>query len=156
MALNLHAVVRGAVQAVNADIPGWWYQSNGNVIASDGTQQPAYLQPLSVQLQVQPPSARDLKFIDFLQLQGVIRTVYMFSNPQGIVRVNQKGGDLLLFPQWAGAPNDTWLVEQPGEGWNVSSSGWTKLFAVLQLDRLYSVSSNGVLTLDGNGVIVRT
>jgi hypothetical protein len=158
IALNLHAAVRGPIQALNADISGWWYQSNGTGPESpDGTQNAAYLPALSVLLQVQPPSARDLKFIDYLQLQGVIRSVWMFSNPQGIVRVSAKGGDLLLFPQWAGAVNDTWLVARPDEGWNVDSGGWTKLYAVLQTDRLYSVSdSTGRLVLDANGVIVRS
>lgn len=157
MSLNLHAAVRQIIPAVNADVTGYWYRSNGSSIDSTGRQQPAYQAPLTVQLQVQPPSGRDIKFIDHLQLQGVIRSVWMFSNPQGIVRVNQTGNDLLLFPQWAGAANDTWLVARPDEGWNVDAGGWTKLYAVLQTDRLYSVSdSNGLLVLDSNGCIVRS
>ena len=157
MAINLHAAVRGAIQSVNPDTFGWWYQSSGSVQNPDGRQVPAYGAPSPVRLQVQPPSGRDLKFIDLLQLQGVIRTVFMFSNPQGIVRVNQRGGDLLLFSQWRGGPNDTWLVARPDEGWDVSEGGWTKLFAVLQLDRLYSsVNAQGQLVLDSEGRIVRT
>jgi hypothetical protein len=151
--------VRSAVQSVNPDVWGWWYRSKGNVPSTtgDGRQVPTYDAPAPARLQVQPPSARDLKFIDFLQLQGVIRTVYLFANPQGIVRVNQRGGDLLLFPQWKFAPNDTWLVKQPDESWNVSEGGWTKLFAILQLDRLYSsINEAGQLVLDSNGAIVRT
>lgn len=157
MSLNLHAAVRQVIPALNADISGWWYRSKGYVTGADGRQIAAYQPAVSVQLQVQPPSARDLKFAEFLQLQGVLRTVWMFSNPQGIVRVNQTGNDLLLFPQWAGVANDAWLVAQPDEGWNVDSGGWTKLFATLQTDRAYTISdSNGLLVLDSNGRLVRS
>lgn len=157
MSLNLHSAVRQVIPALNADITAYWYQSKGCLIGSDGRQQPAYQPAVTVQAQIQPPSGRDLKHIEYLQLQGVIRTVWMFSDPQAIVRVNAAGGDLLLFPQWAGAPNDTWLVAQMQESWNVDGGGWSKVFAVLQTDRLYSVlDSNGRLVLDSNGCIVRT
>ncbi len=157
MSLNLHAAVRNVIQAVNPDVSGWWYRSAGAVLNTDGRQVPAYQTPLSVMLQVQPPSARDLRFIEYLQMQGVIRTVYMFSNPQGIVRVNQTGNDLLLFPQWAGSPNDTWLVERPDESYNVDANGWTKLYVTLQTDRAYSVmDGSGRLVLDADGRIVRS
>jgi len=157
VSLNLRAKVNGALQGVNADVLGWWYQSNGWVpsTSGDGRQDPSYLAAQSVRLQVQPPSARDLRFAEYLELQGVIRTVFMYANPQGIVRVNQLGGDLLVFPQWHGQTNDTWKVEQPEEQWDVGTRGWTKLLAVLQTDRLYSVLDGaGRLVLDGQGRIV--
>jgi hypothetical protein len=157
VSLNLHGIVRGATPTVNPDIFGWWYKSTGSVSNVDGRQVPAYYSPAPVRLQVQPPTWRDLKFIDFLQLQGVIRTVFMFSNPQSIDRVNHRGGDLLLFPQWHCQPNDTWLVARPDEAWDVDEGGWTKLFAVLQTDRLYSsLNTQGQLVLDAEGRIVRT
>lgn len=156
MSLNLHAAVRGVIPAINADVTGYWYTSKGAPIGADGRQQPAYNAPVAVQCQVQPPTGRDLKFIDFLQLQGVIRTVFMFSNPQSIVRVNQTGNDLLLFPQWAGAPNDVWKVATMDELWNVDGGGWSKVYAILQTDRAYSVMTNGQLVLDSNGFIVRS
>ena len=155
--LNLHAKVRGAIRALNPDVPGWWYQSKGSVPNPDSRQVPAYLPAVAVRLQVQPPSAGDLRFAEFLQMQGVIRTVFMYSNPQGQVRVNQLGGDLLLFPQWAAAPVDAWLVEQPEESWSVGQRGWSKLLACLQTDRLYSVADGvGRLVLDGEGRIVQS
>jgi hypothetical protein len=157
VSLNLHAKVRGAIRAVNSDVSGWWYQSKGSVLNTDGRQVPAYQPAVAARMQVQPPSARDLEFAANLQLQGVIRTVFMYSNPQGIVRVNQLGGDLLLFPQWHGQPNDTWKVEQVDEQWDVGANGWTKLLAVLQTDRMYSVLDGlGRLVVDGQGRIVRS
>jgi hypothetical protein len=155
--LNLHGLSRGAINAVNPDISGWWFQSKGSVPNADGRQVPAYLPAIAARMQVQPPSARDLQFINFLQLQGVIRTVFMFANPNGIVRVNQLGGDLLAFPQYHGQPLDTWKVRQPDEGWDVGQRGWTKLFAVLQTDRLYTVfDSQGRPVLDSQGRIVQS
>lgn len=157
MSLNLHSVVRSVISAVNPDIAGYWYVNKGAILGTDGRQVASFEPAVSVQLQVQPPSAKDLRFAEFLQLQGVIRTVWMFSNPNGIVRVNQTGNDLLLFPQWAGTPNDAWLVSRPDEGWNVDSGGWTKVLATLQTDRLYTVSdSDGLLMIDSEGRLVRS
>lgn len=157
MSLNLHAAVRQVIPALNPDIAGYWYVNKGSIQNSDGRQVASFQPAVAVQLQVQPPSARDLRFAEFLQLQGVIRTVFMFSNPNGIVRVNQTGNDLLLFPQWAGTPNDAWLVSRPDEGWNVDSGGWTKVLATLQTDRLYTVSdSDGLLVIDSQGRLVRS
>ena len=157
--LNLHAKVRGAIGALTPDVPGWWYQSKGSVPSAtgDGRLVPTYQPAVAVRLQVQPPSARDLRFADFLQMQGVIRTVFMYSNPQGIVRVNQRGGDLLMFPQWSGANNDAWLVEQPEQNWQVGTKGWSKLLTCLQTDVLYSVLDGvGRLVIDGQGRIVES
>jgi len=157
MSLNLHAAVRQIIPALNADIAGFWYVNKGAVIGTDGRQVAAFQPAVPVQLQVQPPSAKDLRFAEYLQMQGVIRTVFMFSDPQGIVRANQAGNDLLLFPQWAGGPNDAWLVARPDEGWNVDQGGWSKLLAVLQTDRLYTASdSTGLLVLDSQGRLVRS
>jgi hypothetical protein len=156
MSLNLHCAVRQVIPAINSDITGYWYQSKGSVQSSTGRQQPTYNLPITVQCQVQPPSGRDLKFVDYLQLQGVIRTVWMFSDPQSIVRVNQTGNDLLMFPQWTGAPNDVWMIATMDESWAVVNNGWSKVYAVLQTDRAYSVTdSNGLLVLDSDGIIVR-
>ncbi|MDA8119118.1 MAG: hypothetical protein M0Z85_03520 [Gammaproteobacteria bacterium] len=155
MSLNLHGAVRQVIPAINSDITGYWYRSKGWVPSAGGRQQPAYNLPLTVQCQVQPPSGRDLRFIDFLQLQGVIRSVWMFSDPQTIVRVNQTGNDLLMFPQWTGAPNDVWMVATMPESWAVVDGGWSKVYVTLQTDRAYSIyDSNGQLVLDSNGIIV--
>jgi len=157
MSLNLHLAVRQVIPAINPDIAGYWYVNKGFVTGPDGRQVASFRPAVSMQLQVQSPSSRDLRFAEFLQLQGVIRTVWMFSDPQGIVRVNQTGSDLLLFPQWDGSQNDAWLVARPDEGWNVDQGGWSKMLAVLQTDRLYTVSdSDGLLVLDSQGRLVRS
>jgi hypothetical protein len=139
VSLNLHSIVRGVINTVNPDIQGLWLQSAGNTVNANFQQAPAYAQPVKVRLQVQPPSGRDLQHINFLNLQGVFRTVYMFSDPDAIVRITAKGGDLLQFPQFAGEPNDTWLVTQVSEKWNVADGGFSRVLVTLQTDPVTTV-----------------
>lgn len=140
MSLNLHAAVRGAINPVKQDIPAWWAVSSGYTTDAAGKRTPTFTIGASVQIQEQPPSYRDLQHINMLNLQGVVRTVFLYSNPNGVNRVNVKGGDLLLFPQWLGAPMDFWLVTRPDEQWDVTpGGGWTKLYATLQTDRNYTI-----------------
>jgi hypothetical protein len=177
MSLSLHNVVRQAIQAVNQDIPGVWLPSNGNAVNGDGTVQPVYRPPLEVMLQVQPPTTRDLQHINFLNLQGVIRSVWMYFNPRSIDRVAVQGGDLLLYmqsqpqflrdsngqivldsnsqPVLISSVNDGWLVAAIDEWWDVDSPGWTKLYAVLQTDgRSWVLDSNGLPVLNSTGGLV--
>lgn len=150
MSLNLHATVRAAIQTVNADITAVYIASNGYTRNPAGKQVPVYLDPVNVRAQVQPPSVRDLRHLEMLNIQGTTRTVYLYSDPQAIVRVTAKGGDLFQFPQFSGQPADNWLVVAVPEQWDVgtngappselptpppSVSGWSKLFVVLQTDR---------------------
>jgi hypothetical protein len=150
MSLNLHATVRAAIQTVNADITASYIASTGYTVNSAGKQTPSYATPVNVRCQVQPPSGKDLKHLEYLNIQGTIRTVFLYSDPQAIVRVTARGGDLLQFPQFTGAPTDNWLVVEVAETWDVgingtvpadlptpppSFSGWSKLYVTLQTDR---------------------
>jgi hypothetical protein len=151
VSLNLHATVRAAINTVNADITAAYLASTGNAPDASGRQVPAYAAPVSVLCQVQPPSGKDLRHLEFLNVQGTTRTVFLYSDPQAIDRVNVQGGDLLQFPQFTGQPVDKWLVVEVPETWDVSTnggqvgeglptpppsySGWTKLYVVLQTDR---------------------
>lgn len=150
MALNLHATVRGAIQSLNPDISAMYLASTGYSPNSAGKQVPQYAAPVTVKIQAQPPTGKDLKHMEFLNIQGTTRTVFLYSDPEAIDRVNAKGGDLLQFPQFSGAPADNWLVKAIAETWDVgtnnaassqlpdpppSYSGWTKLYVTLQTDR---------------------
>lgn len=136
MALNLHSIVRPAIQAVNPDTPVQWLVSTGFTVGSNGKQIPAFATPVPVRAQVQPPSGKLLQHANFLNIQGTLRSVYMYGNPQAISRVDAKGGDLLHFPQNVGAPVDNWLVLIVEEqGWNLTDGSWTKVGVILQTDR---------------------
>lgn len=127
MALNLHSAVRGAITAVNPDVLATWRISSGYTTAADGAQTPTYTDVTGVRVQVQAMTGRDLQHQDMQNTQGVVRSVYMWGDGQGVVRGNAKGGDLLAF---GGA---TWKVCAVLETWAPDSTGFCKLGVVLQL-----------------------
>ncbi len=132
MSLNLHGIVRGAINAVNPDMTGVWLQSNGYTVGADGTPTPQYIEHPGVKMQVQALSGDDLKHANFLSMQGVKRAVYLFSDVQGVNRPNSEGGDLLHFPEHVGGPLRIWLVAQVFETWTPDAAGFCKVGVVLQ------------------------
>jgi len=131
--MNLHGVVRGPVNAINPDIQGLILRSAGYDTKLDGYRRPKYLQAQSISLQVQALAGGDLRHAEFLNLQGVLRAVYLFGDTQGVERVAVKGGDLLQFPEYPGAPITNWLVTEVLETWN---PGWSKVIATQQIDAI--------------------
>lgn len=132
MGLNLHALVRPIITTVNPDTGGQWVRSAGYTVAEDGSQVPAYAAPAAIDMQVQSLTGRDLRHKDLLNVQGVLRKVYLFGNVQGVVRVDAKGGDLLVFPQERGGATFTWLIKAVLETWQPTAPGWCCVAAVLQ------------------------
>lgn len=131
MSLNLHGIVRGAINSVNPEFTGVWRQSTGYTTASDGVQSPTYTNA-TVPMQVQALSGLDLKHTDFLNMQGVKRSVYLFGDAQGVVKPEAKGGDILQFPQARGGVNYNWLVTHVLETWTPDGAGFCKVGVVLQ------------------------
>lgn len=158
MSLNLHNVVRGAIQAVNQDRIVPYLQSCGYTPNASGKQVPNYANPVAVSAQIQPPSGRDLRHMEYLNIQGTTRTVYLYSDPQAIVRVDARGGDLLQFPQFRGRPPDNWLIVHVDETWDSGPYGWSKVYVVLQTDRgsvpNYILASGGNFVEDSSGDLV--
>lgn len=135
MSLNLHEIVRPAIQAVNPDTQARWIVSTGYAVVN-GRQAAQYAPAVPVRAQVQPPSGKLLQHVNFLNIQGTLRSVYMYGNPQSVSRVDAKGGDLLQFPQNVGKPVDNWLVLIVEEsGWNLDDGSWSKVGVILQTDR---------------------
>lgn len=129
MNMNVFGMANTAIQVVNRNIPATWRRSNGYLIDDDGIQIPQYLNT-AVSVQVQAISGDALTFSEGLNIQGVMRSVYMFGNVQGVVRSDERGGDLLLFPQTPGDPVQTWKVVTVVETW----PDWAHVIAVLQTD----------------------
>lgn len=133
--LNLHEIVRPAIEAVNPDTEARWIVSTGYGTVN-GRQVAQYASAVPVRAQIQPPSGKLLQHTNFLNIQGTLRSVYMYGNPQGVSRVDAKGGDLLQFPQNVGRPVDNWLVILVEEqGWNLDGGSWSKVGVILQTDR---------------------
>ncbi len=133
--MNLHGIVRGAINSVNPDKTALYLSSTGNTVNADFSQTPSYAPGVRVRIQVQPIGKDELKHIDRLNLQGVFNTVFMFGDTQGLVRVQAKGGDLLQFAPFQGQAVQNWKVVGPVDGpWDVEYGGWTKILVCLQTD----------------------
>jgi hypothetical protein len=128
--INLRGVANSAVQAINPNITGTFYASAGFTINSAKKQVPTYADGVNVAMQVQAVDARELRHLEGLNIQGVLRSVHMYGNTQGVVRPNQQGGDLLYF---LGAPAGTlrvWKVVKVVETWPT----WCHVIVNMQSD----------------------
>lgn len=128
--INVHAAANKAVQAVNPDLIGTFYASTGNTVAADGKQTPTYAAGVNVPMQVQGLDAKDLKQLQNLSAEEVKRSVHMFGDTQGVVRVANKGGDLLWLRDRTGGALRLWKVVKVFETW----SDWCRVAVVLQTD----------------------
>ena len=114
--MNLHQIVAPLISAVNPSVSGTYQASNGYATDANYKQQPAYAAPVTMPMQVQALSAKDIEHLDALNIQGVVRKVFLNGNVQGVNRVTAKGGDLLNFN------GRKWLVTIVFETWD--ASGW--------------------------------
>ena len=126
--MNLHGTVRGAITSVNPDILASFQRSTGNTVGADFAQTPTYAAAVPVRIQSQALSGGMLRHSEFLNLQGVLRSVYMYGNTQGIVRPTQQGGDLLTFKLVPGGPDFLWKVVTVVETW----PDWSLVIVCLQ------------------------
>ena len=132
--MNLHGLVRGAITSVNPDVDCTLKASSGYTTAGDGSQVPGYITG-GARVQVQALKGEDKKYVDSLNIQGVVRKFFLFGDVEGLDRPFGKGGDLITFdPALTGAgpliPGTTWLVFTVFESWDVP--GWCSVGAVLQ------------------------
>ena len=121
MALNLHAVVSGAIGAINPFIQAQIKRSTGYTTLDDGTQVPQYT-TTDLMIQVQNLSNTELKQLDGMNIQNTTNSVSLSGDWNGTVRVGKQGGDLLIFN------GQVWLAVTVLENW----PQWTKLAVVLQ------------------------
>lgn len=131
MALNLHNIVSGPIDALNPRFTGTWRRSTGYTTGSNGVQSPTYADT-TVQMRVQALTGRDLKHESFVNVQGVKRVVTMFGLPQGVNKPDAQGGDLLVFPETRGGASKTWKIVHVFESWAPDTAGWGRVGVVLQ------------------------
>jgi hypothetical protein len=127
--MNLHAIASGVVAAVNPPIDAIVRISCGYDTASDGKRTPKYLPPVTVPAQLQSMTFGDLRQVEGLNLQGDKRGIYLYGNLNGIVRAENKGGDMITLA-WPGNALDgsEWLVAMVLEHW----PDWCKVAVTLQ------------------------
>lgn len=121
--MNLHNIVSGAIGAINPFQAANVQYSNGYTTAADGSQVPSYIEVDNVQVQVQALTAKELQHLASLNIQGVMKALYLNGNSQGVVRPLGQGGDLFTLV------SGTWLVTTVLETWD---TGWCKVAVMLQ------------------------
>jgi hypothetical protein len=124
--MNLHAIVTNVISSVNPPQAATLLVSNGSVTNPDGSRVPSYLAAQSVDAQVQALTAREVQHLDSLNIEGVMRAVYLNGFLEGANRALAKGGDILKFG------GQTWLVVQVLETWDTDN--WCKVAVALQTD----------------------
>lgn len=124
MSLNLHDMVRGAIQGVNEDVPGTVYVSTGRTVVR-GITQPAF-SAVAAALQVQALSHQRL-----LATRGALyaenrQTIYAYGNFSDLERPDQIGQGVIQI-----ASTGQWfMIVQVVEWW----PGWCHLEVTRQLN----------------------
>lgn len=126
--MNLHGMVRGAISTVNPDQLITLKRSIGYETDKAGKQIPKY-ETLQGMAQIQAMSSTDLRHTDNLNIQGIMRAVYLHGNWCGVVRADQKGGDILYFGQTPSEREQAWKVVSIVETW----ADWSKVVVCLQV-----------------------
>src|SRR5271165_3555195 len=117
--MNLHGIVRGAITTVNNDKVAYYLAGNpAPTVNADFSLTPNYAPAVAVRIQIQPLGRGDLQLVEKLNLQGVFRTVFLYGNAQGIVRVQAKNGDLLKFTTFQGEGVQTWKIVNVDGPWD--------------------------------------
>lgn len=149
MAINVRAIANKAVQAINPDVIANLLRSTGYTTAPTGKRTPTYA-TAPVVVQVQALAYSDLQQLDSLNIQGVRRAIYLQTQVMSVVRVQQAGGDLIVFADGTLPEGTTWLAVHVLERW----STWCKVAITLQDDQL-SLSGGLVTDLsDPNNEVV--
>jgi hypothetical protein len=125
--MKIRTIANAAIQGINADQYVTWVQNSGYTTAPDGDRTPTQVS-IQVRANVQALSGSDLRHVDGLNIQGVMRSVYLYGDVEGIVRADGKGGDMLQFAMTPGGEVHNWLVTQVIETW----ARWCKVIVTLQ------------------------
>lgn len=124
--MNLHAIVAGAIDVVNPRVDCIVRVSTGSTINAAGRRTPLYAPAVTRKGQVQPLSYKDITQLDMLNIQGTRRAIYLNGTIDGLVRSEEKGGDLIEIT--AGPNAGLYLVALVAEAW----PGWCKALCTLQ------------------------
>lgn len=123
--MNLHNIAAGAISAVNPMTNVQWFQSTGNNVSADGTPTPAYATAVTLTVQQQSMSQKDLQHMAMLNIQGIFTKFYLNGAAYSVNRVTQQGGD-----KFVDTIGRTWLVAVVLELW----PDWCAVAATVQVN----------------------
>lgn len=124
MSLNLHASANSLITAVNANEIITLNRNTGYTTAADGTRT-AVFSAYSGPAQIQPVSNNELTHLSQLNIEGDLKSVYLYGQWFGIIRADATGGDLLNFDGY------DWMVVQHPE----SYPGWSRVVVARQVNQ---------------------
>jgi len=119
--MNLRGIANGLTSRINPNVAGIFQVNTGFTTLPGGKRVPSY-NNVDVSVQFQELSSTDLKQVDAVNIQGILRSAYLNGNFNGVNRPEQKGGDILL------VGNDKWLVVKVPELW----PEWCRVIVNLQ------------------------
>ncbi len=120
--MDLRSIANSAANVVNDNKIVTVLRSTGYTIGTGRKQIPSYATPVIGPAQIQALDGEDLKQIEGLNIQGTIRTIFLRGALAGVIRPENKGGDIVQFD------GHSWLVVRVLESW----PNWTKAAIVLQ------------------------
>lgn len=121
--MNLHGIASRCISAINPMTRLTMQRSTGSVTGVDGSRVSTYDPPVEVFGQVQDLTSDDLRQLEGLNLQGDHRLIYLEGHWEGLNRLDEKGGDLIIFPD-----GKVWLIVKVVEQW----PEWCKVAVTLQ------------------------
>lgn len=122
--MDLRGIANGVITTVNPNETVTVLRSTGYTIGAGARQVPSYAAPVVGPGQVQALDADDIAQLDGLNIQGVIRAIYLRGTLAGVIRPDGTGGDIVKRKN----ETETWLVVKVLESW----PDWTKVAIVLQ------------------------
>lgn len=125
--MNLSAIAGNAVSAVNPFVEASYRASTGYTTSASGSRTPAFAAPVTVGVQVQALTFRDLQMTEGLNLTGERRALYVNAAWKGVSRPDMRGGDIVTLPD-----SSVWLVNQILEDWT-QTGGWVKAAITRQM-----------------------
>lgn len=118
--MDLRGLANTVSSVINPNITVTVLRSDGYTTGAGRKQVPSYADPVTGPAQLQALDGSTLRQMDGLNIQGVLRAIYLRGNLAGVIRPDSKGGDIVMID------GHTWLVVKVLETWLL----WTK--AVVQ------------------------
>ena len=117
--MDIRGIANGATQTVNPNVAITLRQSSGFTIdPATRKQVPSYTSTPGYG-NVQALDGKDLVQLDGLNIQGVLRTLFLYGDAAGVIRPDQRGGDTVTIG------GKTWLVVKVLEHWD--NPTWAKV-----------------------------
>lgn len=135
--MNLRGIANSITKSINSNVTATIYRNVGADKKPGGVRVPTYGK-FPIRVQVQSLSFSDLQQLDGLNIQGTRRAIYLDGAAFSLVRVAQKGGDLLIFDKGLLPEGTTWLIVHVLEQWQDGKAGaaWAKVAITLQDEML--------------------